>query len=78
MIDYNAIYTFWLGDVNISNNTVITIQEGYIKDQELLEDVILEILKEQVDEYGIEIVSFEEVTKNVNLYRFEDNDVYFE
>ena len=78
MIDYNVIYTFWISDVNISDNTIITIKEGYIADQELLEEVILEILKEQVDEDGIEIVSFEETVKNVNLYRFEDKDVYFE
>jgi len=76
MIDYIVNFTYWIGDVNMSGDTIITIKEGIIEDKELLEDVILENLKEKVDQDGIEIVDFEELIQNDNLYRFEYKDVY--
>ena len=76
MIDYIVRFTYWISDINMSGDTIITIKEGIIEDKELLEDVILENLKEKVDQDGIQIVDFEELIQNDNLYRFEYKDVY--
>jgi len=76
MIDYIVRFIYWIGDIQLNGDTIITIKEGIIEDKELLEDVILEILKEKVDQDGIEIIDFEELIQNDNLYRFEYKDVY--
>ena len=76
MIDYIVRFIYWIGDIQLNGDTIITIKEGIIEDKELLEDVILEILKEKVDQDGIQIVDFEELIQNDNLYRFEYKDVY--
>jgi hypothetical protein len=76
MIDYRVFINFWLGDIHMTPELVLTIEEGCIEDQELLEDVLLEKAKEYLEYENIEIVKFEELTQRDNLYRFEYKDVY--
>jgi hypothetical protein len=79
MINYRVFISFWLGDVHITPELILTIEEGYIEDQELLEDVLLEKAKEYLEYDNIEIVGFEELTQTeqANLYQFTADDVYY-
>jgi small-conductance mechanosensitive channel len=79
MIDYIVRFTYWIDDLEFSNDTVITIQEGYIEDQNLLEDILMELLKEDTENENVEIIDFEELTQTeqANLYRITADDVYY-
>jgi len=70
MIDYIVRFTYWIDDLEFSSDKVITIQEGHIEDQELLEDVLLEILKEEIDNENIVLIDFEEITdRDYDIYK---------
>lgn len=78
MIDYKVIYNTFYNDVQVQSEIVITIEEEYIEDQEILEDVLLEKAKECLECKNIEIVEFEELTQieQANLYKITAEDVY--
>jgi hypothetical protein len=79
MIDYEVKYKIWIQDILINPvTTIITLEEDYIEDQELLEDVLLEKLKEEMGNNNVEIIDFYPVNKQDNLYRFTYDDIYFE
>lgn len=80
MIDYRCLISMWLGDIQMTPELVLTIEEGYIENQELLEDVLLEKAKEYLEYDDIEIIEFEELTQieQANLYRITEDDVYFD
>lgn len=81
MIDYMVNYIYnKFDDITLDGEMVITLEEVIEDDELLLEDILLENLKEQVsDEVRyVEIIDFQEIVKRDNLYRFEYKDVYFE
>jgi len=79
MIDYMVRYKYYIDDLEFNSDRIITIQEGHIEDQELLEDVLLELLKEEIDNENIVLIDFEELTQTeqANLYRITADDVYY-
>jgi hypothetical protein len=78
MIDYKVMVNIWVSDLSFQRELILTIEEGYIEDQELLEDVLFEKAKEYLENEYIELVEFEELkqTEQANLYRITENDVY--
>lgn len=80
MISYRVLASFWLGDIHMTPELILTIEEGYIEDQELLEDVLLEKAKEELENEYIELIEFEELTQTeqANLYRITEDDVYYQ
>jgi hypothetical protein len=64
----------------MTRELILTIEEGYIQDQELLEDVLFEKAKEYLENEYIELVEFEELkqTEQANLYRITAEDVYYD
>jgi hypothetical protein len=80
MFDYELKYKIFIDDIEINPvTTIITIEEDYIEDQELLEDILLEKLKEEMGNNKVEIIDFYPViqTEQANLYRITDEDVYY-
>jgi len=71
MFDYIVRYEI----NNIEKDKIITIEQ-YIEDSEILEDLLLEQLKDSVETDEVEILDFESVNKQDNLYRFEYKDIY--
>jgi hypothetical protein len=66
-----------MDDLQSNNDTIITIENDYIENQELLEDILLEKLKEEIENQNVEIIDFEPVNKQDNLYRFSYDDYYY-
>lgn len=65
MIDYIVIYQENEEDgVKAIADTILTVEEGYIEDGELLEDILLEKLKEELDINNVEIISYESLIDN--------------
>lgn len=79
MTDYKVIVSYWIDDTHITPELILTIEEGIIEDQELLEDVLLEKAKDYLENEDIELVEFEELkqTEQANLYRITEDDVYY-
>jgi hypothetical protein len=79
MIDYKITYNRYIDDIELKGDTIITIQEGIIENQNLLEDVLMELLKEDIENENVEIIDFEELTQTeqANLYRITADDVYY-
>lgn len=79
MIDYRVSLSVWIDEIHVQRELVLTIEEGIIENQELLEDVLLEKTKEYFEIDDIEIVEFEELTQTeqANLYRITADDVYY-
>lgn len=79
MIDYRVLISFWIDDIHMTPELTLTIEEGIIEDQELLEDVLLEKAKEYLENEYIELVEFEELkqTEQANLYRITEDDIYY-
>jgi len=79
MINYRVLVSYWLDDIHMTPELILTIEEGYIEDQELLEDVLLEKAKEYLECENIEIVDFEELTQTeqANLYQITADDIYY-
>ena len=81
MFDYEIIFKVWIQDIEINpTTTIITLEENYIEDQELLEDVLLEKLKEEIGYNNVEIIDFYPVTQieQANLYRITADDIYYQ
>jgi len=82
MIDYKCLIEIYRDGHEIHTDTIITIEEDIKIDDdfersETIRDILLEKLKEEYDE-DLELLEYAETVENVNLYRFEDKDVYFE
>ena len=79
MIDYKCLISYYVDDIHMTPELILTIEEGIIEDQELLEDVLLEKAKEYLENEYIELVEFEELTQTeqANLYRITADDVYY-
>jgi hypothetical protein len=79
MVDYIVRYKYIVDDLEFSSDKVITIQEEIIEDQNLLEDVLMELLKEDIENENVEIVDFQELTQieQANLYQITADDVYY-
>lgn len=91
MIDYICEIKFWCSDIELHTKVITTIEDEiyiepnkYNKDQDiefkqeqLLESLLLELLKEDYGE-NVELINFEPVNVRDNLYRFTENDIYFD
>lgn len=79
MIDYIVKYKYnKFDDIELNSDTIITLENDYIEDTEVLEELLLEQLKEDLDMENVEILDVESVNKRDNIYRFTYDDVYFE
>jgi hypothetical protein len=94
MIDYKCLVQIYRDGHEIKTDTIITIEEDIIiedKDvkfskaerdieferQQIIESLLLEKLKEEFDE-DVELINYEELIQQENLYKFEYKDVYDE
>jgi hypothetical protein len=78
MIDYIVKYeTFNLNNIDIKE-TIITL-EDQISDDEFLEDVLIENLKDYLETEDFEIIEYYTLTQTeqANLYRITADDVYY-
>lgn len=94
MIDYIVKYEFWRDYCHISSDTIINIEENIIIDDkdvkfskverdiefekiQMIESLLTEKLKEEFDD-DVELLDYEELIQQENLYKFEYKDVYGE
>jgi len=78
MIDYLVKYILYgIHDIELTSTKTITVEE-YIEDEELRDDVILEKLKDYLETDWVEIIDYKPVNEQDNLYRFTEDDVYFD
>ena len=78
MIDYIVKYILYgIHDIELTSTKTITVEE-YIEDEELRDDVILEKLKDYLETDSVEIIDYNPVNEQDNLYRFTEDDVYFD
>jgi hypothetical protein len=94
MIDYIVKYKCYINDLEFNSDTIITIEDDIIIDdkdikfsnverdieferEQLITEILYEKLKEQFDE-NVELVDFEELIQQENLYKFEYKDIYGE
>ena len=67
MFDFITYYSFWAKDCHISSDRIVSLDE-YIDDKDILEEVLLEELREYFEVNDIELISYESlVDREVNL-----------
>jgi hypothetical protein len=71
MFDFITYYSFWADDCHISSDMIITL-EDYIDDIEMLEETLLEKLKEYFEIEDIELIDYTSlVDREVNVENIE-------
>jgi hypothetical protein len=75
MIDYIVLYKI-NGDIK---DTIITLETDYIED-DILEELLTENLKDYLETEGFEILEYYTLTQTeqANLYRITADDVYYD
>lgn len=58
MFDFITYYSFWAKDCHISSDMIVSLDE-YIDDEDILEEVLLEELREYFEVDDIELISYE-------------------
>lgn len=76
MTDYIVLYKTKTG----TYDTIITLEVNYIEDNDLLEELITENLKDYLETDDFEILEYYTLkqTEQANLYRITEDDVYFD
>lgn len=71
MNDFITYYSFWADDCHISSDMIITLEE-YIDDTEMLEETLLEKLKEYFEIKDIELVDYISlIDREINIENIE-------
>lgn len=71
MNDFIIYYSFWADDCHISSDMIITL-EDYIDDVEMLEETLLEKLKEYFEIEDIELIDYRSlVDREINIENIE-------
>jgi hypothetical protein len=92
MTDYIVQYKYTIDDIEIKNDKMFTIEDDiYIKpnkrDREqdiefeidqIIESILFEKLKDYFECENIELIGFEPVNKECNLFKFTKEDVYYD
>jgi hypothetical protein len=91
MLDMICEINYWINDINMHHEVVKTIEDDIIiepnknnidqdiefEKEQLIESLLLELLKEDYGE-NVELINFESVNVQDNLYKITAEDVYCE
>ncbi|NRU52639.1 hypothetical protein [Clostridium beijerinckii] len=92
MIDYIVTYKYYINDIELNGDKILTIEDDiYIKPDkndleqdlefertQIIEEILIQQLKDYFESDTIQLVDFIPVNVSENLYRFTEDDIYFD